>query len=276
MLSSVPPAASPLRLKCFTKQANAGDGFNLALLAHYAPAWPLQLCGPAPLAAHNLVLLGSVLEWADPHSLVCGAGFVSAAARLQLSPRRLALVRGPLTAASLVRQGLAAAGELAWADPGVLVARLFASQGPEDCAFGVIPHYVDLAEPALQAVAATGGLVIDPRQPLPAYLAQLQRCRVILSSSLHGLIFAHAYGKPALWLDFGDRVIGDGFKFFDYFQSLGLPTEAVSRVRVGPSTALASLLGRASAVSAAQLEALAARAEACILESLQVLQEAMA
>jgi hypothetical protein len=46
-----------------------------------------------------------------------------------------------------------------------------------------------------------------------------------LSSSLHGLIVAHAYGIPAVWCDFADRphaIAGDGTKFHDYFASIGL------------------------------------------------------
>lgn len=142
-------AIARLPVKLFTKVANAGDAFNIQLLSH-SSGRPIQSCGPAPLTETNLVFLGSILEWADVHSYVCGA----------------ALMRGPLTAAALVQQ--------AWADPGILALAVMAdalttSPMSEDLAFGVIPHYVDRDAPALQAVDRNGGVVIDPQLPHAPY-----------------------------------------------------------------------------------------------------------
>jgi hypothetical protein len=47
-------------------------------------------------------------------------------------------------------------------------------------------------------------------------------CKMILSTSLHGLIVPHAYGIPALRID-SSRIHGDGVKFMDYFLSVGIP-----------------------------------------------------
>jgi hypothetical protein len=64
-------------------------------------------------------------------------------------------------------------------------------------------------------------------------------CRAILSSSLHGIIAAHAYGVPATWVKPSDRPKGDGFKFLDYWASMGrddvkpLPFEAGKPVDLG-------------------------------------------
>lgn len=231
----------PLPLKLFTKVPNAGDQFNLALARTYLNA-PVQPCGAAVLPQPHLMLLGSILQWADAHTIVCGAGFVAGDAGLHALPRAVLLLRGPLSAAALERLGGPPARGVPLADPGVLAARLFPAGPPADIPFAVIPHYVDQHEPALAQVAADGGVLIDPLQPLPRYFELLQRSQVVLSSTLHGLIFAHAYGKPALWLEFGDRVLGGGFKFHDYYQSLGVPPDAVPHCRVGPEQRLSHLL----------------------------------
>jgi pyruvyltransferase len=59
--------------------------------------------------------------------------------------------------------------------------------------------------------------VISPQQPLEDYLCALLSCRIIVSSSLHGLIFAHAYGLPAIWIKLSDRLVGGEFKFHDHY-----------------------------------------------------------
>jgi pyruvyltransferase len=46
------------------------------------------------------------------------------------------------------------------------------------------------------------------------------------------LIFAHAYGKPAVWIELSDKVVGNGFKFYDYYLSLGVQPDEVKRIRI--------------------------------------------
>jgi len=44
----------------------------------------------------------------------------------------------------------------------------------------------------------------------------------VISSSLHGLIIAHAYNIPAIWVRLGNRLYGDNIKFRDYLLSVGI------------------------------------------------------
>jgi polysaccharide pyruvyl transferase WcaK-like protein len=53
-------------------------------------------------------------------------------------------------------------------------------------------------------------------------IEEIYSCDTVISSSLHGIIVAHAYNIPAVWVKFSNNLFGDGIKFYDYFESVGL------------------------------------------------------
>lgn len=55
---------------------------------------------------------------------------------------------------------------------------------------------------------------------LNTFIKDLTSCEYIISSSLHGIIFSHAYGIPCLGVKITDNIIGDNFKYCDYYSSL--------------------------------------------------------
>ncbi len=218
-----------IRLKYFQKFPNVGDVFSRVVAEHYFSKNIIPL-RPAPVSETNLILLGSILHWADSQSVICGAGFMFSDAQLAVPPKTIVCVRGPLTAALLQKQGITPPNR--FADPGVLSPLLFKKQFKVKHKIGIIPHYRDAGSVWIKRCKNQGFPIIDVFASPEKFFRKIQQCEVIMSSSLHGLIFAHAYGKPAVWIELSDKVAGNGFKFFDYYQSVGIQPEIVNRVRI--------------------------------------------
>ena len=128
-------------------------------------------------------------------------------------------VRGPLT-----RCLVSASSDLSLGDPGLLVPHRWPSDGVKSYAWGIIPHHSQIGSPLVRALAegTPRSVVLDFTDPdIDRTLAVLASCDRILSSSLHGLIFADAYGIPNGWLNAGEIHGGRSWKFYDYFASVG-------------------------------------------------------
>ncbi|WP_052307650.1 polysaccharide pyruvyl transferase family protein [Belliella baltica] len=84
-------------------------------------------------------------------------------------------------------------------------------------------------------------LIIDVQQKNPLnVIDDILSCDKIISSSLHGLIVADAYRVPSIWIEFSDKIVGNGFKFFDYFLSVNRKDNAP--VKINSTTQLDDIL----------------------------------
>lgn len=107
----------------------------------------------------------------------------------------------------------------------------------------VIPHCYEWDEPFFVAAREwEDSRVIDITGGIEEVIEEIVSCDRIISSSLHGIICADAYGVPALWLHASDKPVGDGFKFRDYFTSVDRPDR--EPIPVDASTARNSLEDR--------------------------------
>ena len=223
-----------LAVKQFTRRANVGDVVGSLILATLYRG-PIEIIDDGPAGRPNLIGLGSILQWADTQSVIWGSGLIAADAPFQ-RPRAIFAVRGRLTREVLLRKGIACPP--VFGDPGVLLAEIYPRRHCSEGKVGVIPHYVDADEGFVAQARAAGAVIIDPLSPPDEYFDRLARCSRVISSSLHGIIFAHAYGIPATWIQLSSRVLGDGFKFYDYFSSIGVAAPE----RLGSDTGLETAL----------------------------------
>jgi len=157
---------------------------------------------------------GSIIRLAPPRATVWGSGIMRLADRVQPSLRILA-VRGPRTRQIALASG--AECPALYGDPALLLPRFYDKPKPITHEIGYIPHYVDLKEPPIP-----GTFVISPLQQIEPFVDQLRSCSRIISSSLHGLIAAHAYGIHWTHVLSKNPLSGDGIKFIDFLESIPL------------------------------------------------------
>lgn len=105
-------------------------------------------------------------------------------------------------------------------DPALLMPRFYRPQDVvKKYVVGVIPHYIDKGEAVKLVPASSEFKIIDIESDIETFVDELLACEVVVSSSLHGIIAADAYGVPRVWMKVSDRIKGEGFKFRDYFST---------------------------------------------------------
>lgn len=201
---------------------NVGDALNPILVKEISGVYPNPIKGQASnVSGEVFVVIGSVLGWmTDSNDTVWGAGFISSKEKLRVPPRKICAVRGPLTRGRLIEQGVDCPE--VYGDPALLLPRFYNPAVAKTHTLGIIPHYIDQGSEHLQRFKDDPGvLIIDVTSNYRKFVQQIKSCERIASSSLHGIILADAYGVPATWIELSDKVDGDGFKFRDYFLSVG-------------------------------------------------------
>lgn len=209
---------------------NWGDAISPHIYQFMTGEWPRLLDQDAFPDKPHLMICGSTMKWINQWTVIWGIGEIAEEVQpVQPGARPLSVcsVRGPLTRDSLLRRGIDCP-EI-YGDPALLFPKFYESTASAEFELGIIPHYIDQDVVALEAFANDDRvLIIDitqagQEQPELSFIDDVNRCKRIASSSLHGLIAADAYGVRSIWVQFSHRVFGGGFKFRDYFQSVGRP-----------------------------------------------------
>ena len=164
--------------------------------------------------------IGSILDRATSLSSVWGSGYISKDSCFISKPKNIYAIRGPLTRQKLVSQGVECPE--VYGDPALLMSHFYPSHKQKRFKLGILPHYIDKSNKFLSMIKHDGVKVIDIQNPNPLeVIGEICSCECLASSSLHGLIIADSYQIPSLWLKFSNKLVGDSFKFYDYFQSIG-------------------------------------------------------
>lgn len=177
---------------------------------------------PSKFSIHDFfspiyVTIGSILTHVNKKCIVWGSGIVSK--EYPIKKGEFLAVRGPQTRNHLIKQGYEVPE--VFGDPALLLPKYYNPKIEKEYKVGVIPHYRDFKKVYAFYKDQESILLIDlMTNDVEKITESFLKCENIVSSSLHGVIVAHAYGIPAVWQKFSGNIFGDDIKYQDYFESV--------------------------------------------------------
>ena len=209
---------------------NFGDYLSPVVVAHVSGQQVKTARKPADA---DLVAIGSLYHHLPQFfgGAIWGTGAIDGRSLPGFPGARTMAVRGPLSTTTAGAPASAVHG-----DPGLFCAELWTGPLPKKrYALGLIPHLTDMANPrAHQFVQHLGRCIIHPNLPPRLYMRAVLECRAIVSTSLHGIITADAFGVPNTYCQsLSGHVIGGDWKFRDYWLGVrrkGAPTSLLNPV----------------------------------------------
>jgi hypothetical protein len=164
----------------------------------------------------DTLCIGSIAKYAKPNMTMLGTGAMRVSDPIHPEANWL-FVRGPHTRDIILRDG--GRCPKIYGDAALLLPLLVPDQ-PKIHDIGIVPHYVDqlFVRANYPEIKIINLLNNDPL----SVAQEIASCKKIISSSLHGIIAAHAYNIPAAWVKLSDDIKGDGIKYHDHYASIAL------------------------------------------------------
>lgn len=211
----------PLFYWCENPAINFGDYLSFKMVERIVDG-PVANCGKKHCKIRTLFASGSLYYFAREDDVIWGTGING----LKLSKSDYTFtwldirsVRGPLTAEFLWTHFQLKAPEI-YGDPALLTPYFFPEfQRKENPTYDyiIIPHY---REENLFPKELYPN-VVYPTDPWDEVIGKILDSKFVISSALHGLIVAEAYGIPARYLRITERE--PFFKYMDYYQGTNRP-----------------------------------------------------
>jgi pyruvyltransferase len=203
--------------------SNAGDSCTQDIIEKIFDEQVEVESDVANILSTTLVSTGSIAQDIPDNyeGAIWGTGLMFENRTVNTPKATVFAVRGKLT-----RNRWPQAKDAVLGDPGLLVDKLL--PGHESVnkryAVGIIPHYVDRENMGVREFLRRNRkdtTSIDVCGRLDDVLFAIAECEYIISSSLHGCIFADSLGVPNSWTILSDQISGGNFKYRDYYSVFG-------------------------------------------------------
>jgi pyruvyltransferase len=169
--------------------------------------------------------VGSIIVGDLSNYVIWGSGIISEKTTLLTKPKEVLALRGFNTLKKIREVG----GDCdVFGDPVLLFPEIFSAENSvKKYKYGIVPHFKDKSSIGIQKIHDLQNpeiKIIDIQSRIEDFVNDVLSCENILSSSLHGLILAEAYGIPTCRLVFSKKLLGGDFKFYDYYSGIGIKT----------------------------------------------------
>ena len=178
----------------------------------------------------NIVFIGSLIEYAVRtynNIFIFGSGIRKEDDKIiQHKNIKIYSVRGPLSQQYMEKNNYTVPP--IYGDPALLLPLFYRPNKLKDCEnkIGVIGHITNFKK---YRRLPREYVFINPVWHWKDVIDHIFSCKLVLSSSLHGLIVSDAYNVPNIWLD--QYALQEGhFKFQDYFSSQGRKYESIQSI----------------------------------------------
>jgi len=202
---------------------NVGDTLTPYILEHFAPGVDFKQV--MEREEGKLIAVGSIMRVIKQGDVIWGSGVMRETDVFEFAPScNFLAVRGKMSRDRIMKSG-GVVPEV-YGDPALLLPLMYQPEDTEKSVeVGIIPHFVDTPLVTKAKALKLGGTedykMIDVFLDWKAFVDEVVKCKRVISSSLHGIIIAEAYGIPAEWVVLSDKVIGNGFKFRDHLTGTG-------------------------------------------------------
>ncbi len=173
----------------------------------------------------ELLGIGSIISGDLSNFVIWGSGVLSAETTIYNKPKKVLALRGYNSLKKIKETG----GDCnLFGDPVLLFPDIFPDNNIKKThRYGIVPHYSDKKKPGiilLEALKDPSVKIIDIQTDTETFVKEVLSCENIISSSLHGLILAEAYGIPTCRIMLSENLKRGDFKFYDYYSGVGIKT----------------------------------------------------
>ena len=228
------PSSESVLLAWWTKPfpGNFGDWLSPLIVNHYTDK-KIIFQSPVKIAVKDhMIGLGSIGRFIKPNSVVVGTGISTDELTLAKNAKYVS-VRGPVTA-RVVRESGGPDVE-SFGDPGVLISRIFPVERTSNSRVALVRHFTHQGIPLTLAPNMDElDVLLSHPDDIKVLVETLNKYDRVVTSAMHIFITCQSYGIPCALITFEgfeDSVHGNGIKYGDYAQGVGL--EAISPVPVG-------------------------------------------
>ena len=171
-------------------------------------------------------ILKSISGVLFPEVYIWGTGFVKYKDRDSKFYKKntvVCAVRGELSK-KRVEKILGHSIDVPTGDAGLLASYLLDEKPDKQYDVGIIAHYKEQDEPIFKELLDRfpNSVFIDVKDTPINVTYKIAQCKSVISSSLHGLIIADSLRVPNRHIVVTNKLLGDGYKFDDYYSAYGL------------------------------------------------------